>query len=677
MHISNYNKKHKRTDIEKYDAVTILYANTSNGILATFITFFALVVWFADAKGGLQSFQLKCLIAMVVVLSLRIIDLVYWKRMGKEDALLSVNLALSRFAIGNVTTAMVWATYCVVYMEYMTQHEITAAIVIVSALTGGSATTLSGNRLLSLCYVVIMLVPFSIGLLRSDIDYHHLLGVLGILFTTIILITTQKAAAFTLSAIQLKNQNIDLLAQMETANGLVEAANINLEATVVRRTQEIFDLSNRDPLTNLLNRSAFTKSLETMLNAAAVKQVSNALMFIDLDKFKVVNDGLGHDVGDKVLVVISERLSVFAKSEKHVCRWGGDEFVLIIENCDVINADIYGHSLIQLISKPIRIGELQVELGATVGIAMFPDHSILGNELITFADMAMHIAKQGKKSNVAVFDANMRASQLRELYLKSGLAKAIQNDELTLVYQPVVNTFSNEVEFCEVLLRWKYNGEHISPVEFIGIAESYGMIHQIGEWVINQACEQISGWVFGRSVAVSINVSVAQLDKSNIIQIVQNAMRKTGLPAACLHIEITESVFANDARHLIKQVKRLQQLGIKVSLDDFGTGFSSLAQLQALAADTVKIDKSFIDSITNGGRAIIQATQYMAEELNYSVVAEGVETQAQADVLSAIGVQSSQGYLYAKPMPLNDLASWYAQHMKRYDIPKKHSTRFR
>lgn len=383
------------------------------------------------------------------------------------------------------------------------------------------------------------------------------------------------------------------------------------------------------------------------------------MLFIDLDGFKTINDSHGHAIGDKVLVETATRLSSQAKKLQCLCRWGGDEFLIILQNSDVEEAREFAKQLIIALSQPIEVEHQVLTVGATIGIAMFPEHGTNEVQLITLADTAMYVQKQTAKSDVCVFTEQMRETLHRQIKLKEGLAKALINDEFYVVFQPVIDSKSGKVGFCEALLRWDLNGEPISPDEFIPVAEQHGLIHSIGAWVLNQSCQLAANWSFDGSVELSVNVSVAQLMHGDLVSVVESALHCSGFPARNLHIEITESIFAEDIDYVLEQMKALQEIDIKVSVDDFGTGFSSLALLQSLSADVVKIDKSFIDSMDRGGKAIIQATQYMASELGYSVVAEGVETKVQADVLSAMGIESLQGFYFSKPMKIDKLDSWH------------------
>nr|WP_242698616.1 EAL domain-containing protein [Alteromonas sp. 5E99-2] len=455
---------------------------------------------------------------------------------------------------------------------------------------------------------------------------------------------------------------------MEEKNKQIVEANVNLEEKVKQRTEEIFELSHIDPLTKLCNRTAFSDNLKLLINACALNDSTLAVLFVDLDGFKSINDSHGHGIGDKVLIETAKRLTSRTAIPKSVCRWGGDEFLIALQNTDKNHAYNYGKALIKRLSQPIQIDHYSLKVGATVGIAMYPEHGVNDIQLITLADTAMYVQKQFAKSDVCLFTEAMRATLSRDILLKEGLTQALENDEFYVTFQPVIQSQSGEVSFCEALLRWKLNGEHISPEEFIPAAEQHGLINSIGSWVLHKACLQAAAWSFDNSVNLSVNVSVAQLMQGDLVSVVKSALNKSNFPAQNLHLEITESIFAHDIEYVLNQMQALQSLGIKVSLDDFGTGFSSLALLQSLSADVVKIDRSFVSTIDKGGKAIIQATQYMAQELGYSVVAEGVESKAQADTLSAMGIDSLQGFYFSKPMRLEELKQWHEKYKKLVEI---------
>ncbi|OFE14002.1 hypothetical protein PHACT_07365 [Pseudohongiella acticola] len=649
------------------DSISALYENSMGGLFVTIACALALVFGFPDPD--LNGPKYLWGVIFLCLMLFRLLDTLYWHR-NLRHTNFQTSGPKSRFVVSVLITSILWMTYALVLIQSVDLLELTTLIIVLSSLAGGGATVLSGNMMLSVTYSVLMIAPLSVMMVLSDDRNQNILGVLGLFFAVVLALGSIRAANFTRNAIMLKNQNADLVESMEEKNKEISEANSALESKVQDRTREIFALSNIDPLTGLFNRTAFSTSLSKILANCEAQGGSFALLFIDLDGFKAINDTQGHGVGDKVLFAIAQRLILFSKGPDHICRWGGDEFIIVIEDIDSDGAILFGRDLIKSLSQSIQIDLNKLTVGATIGVAMYPEHGNDESELISLADTAMYIQKEEEKSDVRVFSVDMRKSQLREQQLKEGLALALQNHEFHLVYQSVIDNQTNEVSFCEVLLRWELNGELVPPHEFIPIAEQYGLIHEIGEWVLMTACAESKNWCFGDKVDISVNVSVPQLLRNDFIGIVREALFSSGFPATRLHLEITESVFANNTEVMFARIKELRSLGIKVSVDDFGTGFSSLSQLQKMSADIVKIDRSFIASMNEGGQAIIQATQYMAKQLGYSVVAEGVETKQQADELSDIGIGCSQGYYFSYPMTIDKLAQWHQDYKqgKRNDL---------
>lgn len=645
----------------------MLYDNALDGIAVTFVSFVALQLWFNDYSNGLAFERMLLILSMAAICAYRIMDTLHWRRNSPKNENAS-NIGFTRFFVGNTLSCSVWCVYVFMFLPSMSRDEITASIIIISALTGGATTALSSHLSICAIYIFLMLFPYSSLLVfSSSQEFTYLLGTLGYIFLIVMISIAVKSHRFTKNAIKLKCKNMQLADESERSKLMIEQVNSDLELKVNERTKELVDLSNKDPLTQLFNRSGFLSQLKAKIQSASRDNQELAVLFIDIDGFKAINDGHGHEFGDLVLVKVANRIREFADSQNNACRWGGDEFVMVLEGCNAIEAKAMSASLISIISEPISLSKFDARVSATVGISMYPEHSDSSDLLINMADTAMFCQKQNARSKAAVFTQSMREMKLREYYLKAALSSAIVNQELALVYQPVVNQISQEVEFCEVLLRWTHQGEIVSPDEFIPIAENYGLIHSIGEWVLTTAFRETTSWVFDKDVAISVNVSVLQLEATGFVQKIRALLEKEQFPGEKLHIELTESVFTKNVEYLANQIRQLQAMKISVSLDDFGTGFSSLAQLQFLAADTVKIDKSFIDNIESGGHSIIKATQDIAKALNYRVVAEGVETTEQAELLNKIGVSSIQGYLYAKPMSQDMLESWYDRHKNTKD----------
>lgn len=624
------------------DAADLLYANSIAGILISVIASTALVFGFYNPEKSV--FQLSWLAIILSILMLRLLDSLHWRKHVK-GTLYDGKQATHRFISGTLITSVCWCIYVVSMVPHVEVIELACMIIVVAAMAGGSATVLAAHKFTAMTYVFIMLVPFSITMLISDQSYQNILGVLGLSFSAVMMVTSKKAADFTSQAIILKHENVALVNHMEEQ---VEA-----------RTQKIYELSNIDPLTGLFNRSAFLNEAKLQLEEAKQKQEFLALLFIDLDGFKKVNDSIGHDTGDKVLAETAQRLQAESPDAHLLCRWGGDEFLLMLANMNEVEVIEKGQSLIARISEPYSVEENQITIGATIGVAFYPQHARNEVELIQLADTAMYYQKKRKPSTVGIFSEVLGYKISREQKLKSRLNDAIENKEFRLVYQPIIDPKNRSIFTFEALLRWQLDGDAIGPDEFIGIAEQYGQIQKIGAWVLKQACLATKRWqessVKYKDIGVSVNVSVIQMQEERFIDVVRHALVESNILPECLHLEITESIFASDTQKLFEQVNALQNLGVHVSIDDFGTGYSSLSVMQDLAVNIVKIDRSFINKIESNGQPIINAVMNIADGLDFKVVAEGVETQGQMDMLVSLGVDYLQGFHLAMPLEESDI----------------------
>ena len=569
---------------------------------------------------------------MSAVLLIRISDTVIWHRSAPQSGKSSVY----RYITGTFITACLWCIYGVVVLLQADIIELVSTVIILSAMAGGGATVLSAHRITSISYAIILLAPPSVTLLLANEGQYHFLGFLGLGFCTVMAIVANKAATFTTQAIILKNENAVLVNHMEEK--------------VEQRTREIYELSNIDPLSKLLNRTAFTRHLSQQLVGCEKKHFPLALLFIDLDNFKKINDTLGHEVGDKLLTRVSERLQEFVSEQAFLCRWGGDEFLVALPYADEIKAKKVAQALIDLLSTPYEFSSYQLNIGATVGIALYPLHAKNSSHLIQLADTAMYYCKKNTPGTAGVFSDDLSKQLFREQMLKEGLASAIEFEQFRLYFQPIVCSKSHKIEAFEALLRWQLRGESIPPSDFIPIAEQYGLIRDIGRWVLNKACQHAISWQQESPISVSVNVSIIQLNDDDFIGIVNEALEQSGLPPTLLHIEITESVFASDKDALLKRVRVLQAKGIQVSVDDFGTGYSSLSVIQDVKVNLIKIDRSFLKNIDGNGIAIINAVLQIASTLKYKVVVEGIETESQAKLLAEMNVDFLQGYYFSKPL---------------------------
>jgi len=445
-----------------------------------------------------------------------------------------------------------------------------------------------------------------------------------------------------------------------------------LEGTIVDITarkeaeERIEYQAYHDALTDLPNRFLFLDRLVIALAQAKRHNRCVAVLFLDLDHFKVVNDTLAHSAGDDLLRAVALRLTSCLRSEDTVARLGGDEFVFILPNVHpsgaAASAARVAEKVLDVVRTPFVINGQELFVTASIGIAMSPHDGMEPETLVKNADAAMYRAKdQGRNAYHFHTPLSQRRAEVR-LTLESALRRAIERDELFLVYQPQVDLKTGRISGFEALLRWNRPGFGVmEPKDFIPLAEEIGAIVPIGEWVLSSACRQMRIWhLQGRSdLRLAINLSPRQFQHESLTKMVESVLEDTQLDASSLEIEITESLSIHDSDLTIGRLSHFRGLGITVSLDDFGTGYSSLAHLRMLPIDSVKIDRSFITDLREIGaeRAIVEAIVTMAHSLGLRVVAEGVETEAQQAVLSAVGCDEMQGFVYAKPLRPEDMGA--------------------
>ena len=627
------------------ETVQLLYVSIYEAVFVNLLAAVGLVFAF---ETGSTVFELSWLAVMVIMSSYRLSDGIRVRRismMSEEQA----KGAATSFSVGIMLSAVAWSAYLIYLFLAKPYVEVAVAIVVVSIIASSSIIVISSQRFLAVFYPFLVILPPSIFGVISDDPNKHILGLVGIIFVFVVCIGALKTAKFTRNAIDLRHKNVDLLEQLNQSN-------TNLEAKIKQRTQEIYELSNIDPLTKLQNRSAFKKDLDDMIEKADVRILS--LLFIDLDGFKKVNDTQGHELGDRLLILVANRLTTLMKNNCNVCRWGGDEFLFAVAEHDSTEAQDFARTLIDALSMPIFIEDKEIKIGATIGIAMYPDHGDNALTLIEHADFAMYHQKKAEVGLVRVFDETIKAQLHREEFLRQHLISAEQSGELFVHYQPIVNAVDKTIVSFEALMRFRIGNEMVSPVEFIPIAENHGLIKSLGNWILKRACLDAAKWQIAHKAAVSVNVSVIQLQENDFCEIVEQILIASKLSAASLHLEITESVFSQNTQIMRERVRTLQAMGIKVSIDDFGTGYSSLSQLQMLSVDCVKIDRTFVESMRHGGRTIIDATLQIARALNYSTIAEGIETEEQLDALIDMGIRQFQGFYFSKPVPFNGVMSF-------------------
>lgn len=423
---------------------------------------------------------------------------------------------------------------------------------------------------------------------------------------------------------------------------------------IKRSEAELERLAHYDPLTGLPNRILLHAQLNHALDRAARHQERLAIMVLDLDGFKTVNDSLGHPAGDLLLQTIAGRLQQLLRREDTVARMGGDEFAVIVEA--IGNPGLIAEKIIQAVSEPVSLDGHSALVTVSVGIAIFPDDGGDTTSLLQAADMAMYASKQAGRNTSRFHHPDMTRAARQRLIIEQGLRRALENDELEVWFQPQFDLATDALVGAEALVRWRSPERGlVPPNEFIPIAEETGLILPLGEWVLRQSCRHALEWrALGLDAgSISVNVAGPQIERGDFFNIVRTVLEETGWPAERLELEITESFLLRNAEQAMTVVEKLSNLGVKVAIDDFGTGYSSLSYLKYLRVNKLKIDQSFVRDLPDDhdDSAITRAVISLGHNLGFSVIAEGVESDAQREFLKHEGCDQAQGYLYSRPLP--------------------------
>ncbi|OGS66688.1 MAG: hypothetical protein A2Z87_06300 [Gallionellales bacterium GWA2_54_124] len=424
-------------------------------------------------------------------------------------------------------------------------------------------------------------------------------------------------------------------------------------------------LSRYDLLTQLANRSQLIDLLQQALFSSKRSGKSGALLLIDLDNFKELNDTLGHETGDLLLVHVADRLKNSAREGDTVARMGGDEFVVMLEKLsgEVIDAASeakqIGEKIWTILNMPYLLGTHEYSITFSIGVTLFGGQDATVDEILKQADIAMYQAKDAGRNSLQFFEPKLQEALNERVSLESELRHALEKQELTLYFQIQVDSGRSPVG-AEALLRWIHPVRGlVPPLQFIDIAEKNGFILHIGLWVIDTACAQIKAWqqsVVTRELVLSVNVSARQFNQADFVEQVQGCVLRHGINPNLLKLELTESMFVNNISDIIEKFRALKMMGVQLSLDDFGTGYSSLQYLSKLPIHQIKIDQSFVRDLSNGndGRALVRTIIAMADSMKFEVIAEGVETEDQLQLLLGKGCRCFQGYFFSKPVPITE-----------------------
>lgn len=433
----------------------------------------------------------------------------------------------------------------------------------------------------------------------------------------------------------------------------------SLAEALKQSNEQLRILSECDPLTGLANRRGFEHALNSALNRLQPNHEKLAVLLIDLDDFKAVNDTLGHDVGDQLLIELSQRFKTTLREGDFLCRLGGDEFVVLAKNLESEqHAAILGDRLLSVLRKPVCINGTELIITASIGIAASGEFSEKNPDLLKYADVAMYRAKQEGRNQYRFFSERLHDLVMHRARIKHDLHQAVARGEMRVFYQAQIRSEDLSLGGMEALVRWEHpNLGLLTPFDFLAIAEETGFITEIGNWVLSEACQTLADWRLRfpeqcKNLTLAVNLSASQIKEVELIHFVKSVLKDNGLESHCLELEITENAFIAETIEAIIALSRLGLEGVKLALDDFGTGYSSLQHLKMFAITTLKIDKIFINSIANSDvddRLLIALIRF-AKLLDLKVIAEGVETPEQAKFCTQHGCDLLQGYFYSRPI---------------------------
>ncbi|ALU90485.1 EAL domain transmembrane protein [Herbaspirillum rubrisubalbicans M1] len=435
----------------------------------------------------------------------------------------------------------------------------------------------------------------------------------------------------------------------------LESRTAKLARSLAEANEELTQMVLHDHLTKLPNRTLLEDRLTQAIHKAARTQGHFALMFMDLDGFKAINDSLGHHVGDRLLVEVARRLSSIMRAQDTVARLGGDEFVILVELERPEGAMPVAEKLVEVVNQAFTLAQQELRVSASVGIAIYPEDGATRHDLVINADAAMYHTKRAGRNGYHFFEPSMNANAHHQLQWLQELRVAVERKQLRLVYQPKFGLPDGQVLGAEALLRWQHPQRGlVGPDEFIGLAERSGLIIPIGAWVLDEACRQMRQWLtLGYAHwKIAVNLSALQFADPHLVEVVRTALDKHQLPPHCLTLEVTESTAMHDTEASLQTLQKIAELGVEIAIDDFGTGYSSLLYLKRLPAHELKIDRGFVRDLSEGSEdaAIVSAIVALGRALRLRIVAEGVETEGQQQFLAAAGCHALQGYLRGRPM---------------------------
>jgi diguanylate cyclase (GGDEF)-like protein len=592
------------------------------------------------------------------------------------------------FVVGAVAAGLVWgSTALLLYPQGSVIHQVFLAFVL-GGMVLGAAATLTPVFIAYVLFAVCVLLPL-VGRYLATGDYvHDAMGVLAVIFLFAMFVIGKRIHDFIAGSLKLQCENRELITHLThtgrraaslnndliAAQNELRSANQALENRVAERTAALQEANRRkdeflaqlehrashDALTDLLNRSAFHDALGRLIAHAARAGERLIVLYLDLDRFKVVNDSLGHASGDQLLICIAERLRDCVRHSDVVARLGGDEFAVVLaDTAHVIAAASVARKILREIEQPATLLAQEVVTCASIGAAVYPDDGLDADTLLKNADIAMYRAKQKGRARVCFYTEDLNEQANERLRLESALRRAISRQEFELHYQPRVNVHSRRITSVEALVRWRpAQGELIGPSRFIPLAEETGLIVPLGLWVLTTACTQMREWRdAGHGIRVAVNLSARQLREPDFVAALSGVLADCGLEARYLELEISESVAMNDPREMRHLLQAISDLGVSITIDDFGAGHSSLSYLKSFPIDCLKIDQSFVHGINtdSADESIVRSILALGKNLKFTLIGEGVESEEQRAFLEAEGCDEIQGFFCSRPKPAKEL----------------------
>lgn len=548
------------------------------------------------------------------------------------------------YSAGLLFAATSWAVVISLCIHSIAREIQYPIIVIISALAGGATAVTAPLKTEARIYIAILLLPMSFCMAFAT-PPDLILALLGVLFYIGMLFIHSNNHKIVKESIVLRNQNRALINDLENINA-------TLEDKVNTRTLELQRIANKDSLTDIANRRGLMEWMTANISATATEEA--AILFLDLDRFKQINDAKGHEIGDQILKMATMRFSDTLPNASALARWGGDEFIIVIpqqSNARHLALDL-AERLIEVTNVLFDVNGEQLGLGLSIGIAYYPTDATTYKEVIHAADLASAEVKRVGRGQALSFKESFAEIQRYRFDISRALANAITSNELAVVYQPIIDAATGNIAAFETLARWTHPViGPINPADFVRLAEETDRIATLGEWVLQKACSDAAQWPHqAPAPKVAVNVSVKQLLLEDFSARVARILSSTGLPARRLALEMTESLFDDEHMDVVlNTVKELRAMGIEIHIDDFGTGYSSLSRLHQFPVTSIKIDRSFVMQIHNHGHVIIESAIFIAQNFNLKVIAEGVETPEQARQLYAMGVDFFQGYHFGRP----------------------------